>query len=257
MSASPLGLRADGQPPALDARAHTLGYPLFRRRAFGTTLTARGTHLVASARKMAEWAGEIGRAAEKHEQRPTGLVRIAAAPFTAGHLLAPFAATLKTKESGIRLEVLSAVELLDLARGEADLALRSRPPTSEDLVVVASFPFRRVVYASRAYAQRLPKRYTFADVAWIGYAPPSEPRAADPRLGSPAPDVMPTFTSNSFLVQVRAVEAGVGAMALRLDLGPHAHDVMHLIAAKSAHEIPRIRRTAEVLVKELQRQTRL
>ncbi len=139
-------------------------------------------------------------------------------------------------------------------------------------MVVAGFPFRRVVYASRVYAATLPKRYTIADIAWIGYAPPHEHHVIEARSGATRSEAPPAFTSDSFLVQVRAVEAGLGAMALpelphlyargaalvplRLELGPRALGVMHLIAAKSALDIPRIRRTADLLVKDLHRQSK-
>jgi hypothetical protein len=68
-------------------------------------------------------------------------------------------------------------------------------------------------------------------------------------------------------VQRQAAEAGLGVMALgawrhrfarptslvplKFDLGPHARSATHLVCAKSALEIQRVRLVAEVLAAEL------
>jgi hypothetical protein len=39
---------------------------------------------------------------------------------------------------------------------------------------------------------------------------------------------------------------------LDLDLGPHARAALHLVAAKSALDVPRVRAVAELLVEELE-----
>jgi hypothetical protein len=43
---------------------------------------------------------------------------------------------------------------------------------------------------------------------------------------------------------------------LDLDLGPHGKQALHLVCAKSALDIPRVRRVAEMLVDELKRTKR-
>src|SRR5262249_50207622 len=150
---------------------YTLGYTLFRREAAGVSLTTGGERLLAPSKKMAEWAGEITRTASSRDRSPSGIVRVATAPGVAFDFVAPFAAWLSTKYPQLRLEVLSSVHYLVLARGEADLALRMRPPTSNDLTVVASLNHPNAVFATREYAARLPKKYGFADVGWICWAP--------------------------------------------------------------------------------------
>src|SRR5262245_56478272 len=115
---------------------HALGYKLFHRAASGVTATAAAVRLLEPARKMAEWAGEVGRAAAAGDRTPQGIVRLTAPPGVAFDFVAPFAAYVKTKLPKVQLEVLSKIEYLDLARGEADLALRMRaPPPGSDLVV--------------------------------------------------------------------------------------------------------------------------
>jgi DNA-binding transcriptional LysR family regulator len=75
------------------------------------------------------------------------------------------------------------------------------------------------------------------------------------------------FASDDFVVQLRAAEAGVGAffmhkvrhrynphtnlVPLDLDLGPHAQSALHVVCAKSALGVARIRAVAELLQEEL------
>ncbi len=77
----------------------------------------------------------------------------------------------------------------------------------------------------------------------------------------------PVFTSNDFLVQIAAVEAGVGVMILgrrfhrrsridqlvelKMDLGPAAHATFHVVVAKRMVDVPRIRAVIDVLRAEL------
>ena len=73
------------------------------------------------------------------------------------------------------------------------------------------------------------------------------------------------FTSDSDLVQWRACEAGVGAMlrgyrfsypspviALDIDLGPLATSTLHLVCARSALAVPRIRAVADLVLAAFQ-----
>src|SRR5262247_439701 len=60
-----------------------LGYKLFERTASGATPTAAAARLLEPARKMAEWAGEVQRAAAAGDRSPQGIVRIAATPGVA------------------------------------------------------------------------------------------------------------------------------------------------------------------------------
>lgn len=243
-----------------------LGYALFRRHAGGARPTAEGERLLVPARKMAEWAGEAARTAARGQGAPEGVVRLAASPGIAFDFVAPFAAALQARHPGLRLEVLTGVHFLDLARGEADLALRNRPPTSEDLTLVASLRHRNAVHVSRELAGRLPRGAGLADLPWVAWAPPYESVPPNPQLEALIPGFRPVFTSDNFLVLFRAVECGLGAtvlgltrhrfsrqtplVPLPLDLGPHSHGALHLVCAKSSLDIPRVRRVAELLQEE-------
>ena len=244
-----------------------LGYKLFFREAGGARLTSAGERLVEPAKKMAEWAGEVSRTASKAERAPQGVVRVTAPPGVAFDFVAPFAGWLREKHPLLRIEVLASIQYLDLARGEADLALRMRAPEQADLVTVASIHHDNAVFVAKSY--KLPKKYTMADLGWIAWAPPFEHLPPNPQLAAMIPGFVPRFTSDNFLIQLRAAQAGLGAMVLHkvphrfagdrglvpldLDLGPHSRSSLHLTCARSSLDIPRVRVVADLLAAELAR----
>jgi DNA-binding transcriptional LysR family regulator len=265
MSAAARRLRL-GQPTVsrrVAALEDRLGYALFRRNVEGVRLTAAGERLLSPARRMAEWAGEVTRASSSVDHKPEGLVRITAPPGVAWDFVAPFAAWLRRKHRAIRLEVLSDTRFLDLGRGEADLALRSKAANVADLVTVASFEHPNAIFAAKEYVARLPRRPALTDLEWICWAPPYEDLAPNPQLAELVPGFVPAFTSDSYLVQRQAAEAGMGAIALgdwrhrfarptslvplKFDLGAHARSTTYLVCAKSALDIPRVRLVADLL----------
>jgi DNA-binding transcriptional LysR family regulator len=219
---------------------------------------------------MAEWASEVGRTAETSGAAgPRGLVRVTAAPGVAFDFLAPFAAEVRAKLPEVRLEVLATLQPMDLARGEADLALRIRSAIPPELERLGTLEVHNAVVVSKRYAARLPKKPTMADLDWIGWAPPFTDVPPNPQLEKLIPNFRPAFSSDNYLVQWRACEAGVGAMVLGLvhhrfalpnnlvplplDLGPWAKSAMHLVCPKSALALPRVRAVADLILAELKR----
>ncbi|RKG57536.1 LysR family transcriptional regulator [Corallococcus sp. AB011P] len=261
-----------GQPTVsrrLAALEYAVGSALFRRSVDGAALTAAGERLLVPAKKMAEWAGELHRAAESADSSPRGIVRVTATPYMSFDFVAPFAAFVSQKHPGLRLEVQSQIQYLDLGRGEADLALRGRPPTSVDLKLVDTLEVPNAVFVSKALKARLPKKVSLQQLPWVAWAPPYEAVPPNPQLESMIPGFSPSFTADNYLVMLAAAEAGLGAMVmarlahrfarpsrlvpLELDLGPFSRSQTHLVCAKSALDIPRVRRVSELLLEEFQR----
>lgn len=259
-----------GQPTVtrrLAALEYQVGTPLFRRSVEGAALTTVGERLVPSARKMAEWAGELQRAVEASDGAPRGLVKVTASPFVAFDFVAPFAAFVAKKHPGLRLEVSSSIQYVDLARGEADIALRGKAPANPDLTVVESVSVESAVFVSRELKARLPKKPKLSEIPFVAWCPPYDAVPPNPQLEAAIPNFTPAFTADHFLVMLAGAYAGVGAMVLgrfqhrfskesplvplELDLGPHARTDWHLVCPKSALDIPRVRRVVELLVDEL------
>ena len=247
-----------------------LGEQLFVRKVDGCTLTSFGERVALPAQRMAEAGAEVERAASGAEHGPRGVVRITAPPGVAYSLVAPFAAELRTRLPDIEVEVVSTVRYVDLLRGEADLAIRlpaaGRRDRTRDLVTLASVSHPIHAFASAGYAASLGRGYDFADVGWIGWPPPFEQLAPNPQLAARIPGFRPVFAADDFLVQLRAAEAGIGAIILSgfrsrfdpprvlvpLALGFGSMTSTHeLVCARGALAIPRIKAVADLLAKEL------
>jgi len=244
-----------------------LGEPLFTRSTDGVRPTAFGQTLLEPAQRMAEWAAELSRVADKRGEPLEGAVTITAPPGVASDFLVPFAAWLRSAHEGLRLDVRSSVRYLDLARREADLALRLQRPDAKDLVVLESITIVGAPCAAPALAERLGENPKLHDVDWIAWAPPFEETLPNPLLEKLIPGFRPAFASDDFLVQLRAAELGLGAMflprsrhrfsrdtalvELHIEDVPPAITMLHLVAAKGSLGIPRIRLVADLLATEL------
>lgn len=246
-----------------------LGCQLFRRGKRGAELTPDGARLLPAAEQMARWAGEFGRLAAGADEAIAGRVRIAAPPALAVDVLGPFAARLLAALPAVRVEVLASIEHLDLSRGSADLAIRTRAPSEPELTTLASATIPLGVFGARAYAARFPGPTPIAELDWITWAFPYEHVAPRPMLERVIPDFSPVFASDSYLVQRSALVAGVGAMILERPLpgaapiAPGAELVeidigvrlppgeLHIVCAKSMRFVPRVRAVFELLRTEL------
>jgi len=255
-----------GQPTLsrrMAALEEQLDERLFTRGTGGVVLTAGGERLRPLALRMAEWASEAAGAVAKGRRGPIGRVRIAAPPGVAFDFLAPFAASMRAQAPGITLEVSAGIEYVNLLRGEADLALRTREPTDPDLVCLSETKVEVGVFAAASYARRLPKRYGVRELDWIAWAPPHTDVPPNPQLAALIEGFQPVFASNDYLVQLAALEAGVGAMVMGRPVGrsrfrhlrPLAvtlgttptHASFYLVGAKRMIEAPRVRRVIEAL----------
>ncbi|MFO0555855.1 MAG: LysR family transcriptional regulator [Polyangiaceae bacterium] len=237
-----------------------LGEPLFERGVDGVRVTPYAERLAEPARRMAEWAAEFERAAERTDASPRGLVRITAPPGIAFDFLAPFAAWLRKEQPSITLQVISTVRYLDLGRREADIALRGDHLAQRELETLVTREFEGAAFATPEYIRSLPPNFKLADIAWIGWQ--SDEISPNRELASRIPGFVPAFASDDFIVQLQAAECGAGVIFLgrvrhrfsrpsklvELDVGVGPiRQRLALVAARSALDIPRVRIVAELL----------
>lgn len=240
--------------------------PLFRRDADGAHLTAAGERLLPALQQMARWANELERAAADVDNEPAGVVRITTMPNLAHEFFVPFARDLRERLPEIRLEILSGLETIDLSRGHAEIAIRSRRPTQPDLACVARIVVRLGVFASKAYAERLKPPLIPADLDWITWSAPLEHLTPRPELEALIPDFRPSFASNDHVVQRRAVAEGLGVMilpAIRYPDEPYAPLVevplelplpegeLFVVCAKTMRRVSRVASVLEFLFERL------
>lgn len=250
----------------LAALERALGEALFARGVEGAALTAYGERLLGPARRMAEGAAELARAAEGREVAIEGTVRITAPPGVAFEFVVPFAASLRETLPNVRLDVVATTRYLDLSRREADLAVRLKRPVGRDLTVVATLRDEAVPHVAPVLAARLGADPKPAAVPWIVWSAPHDDMQPNAFLKRRVPGHIAAFASDDFLVQLRAAQAGLGAMMLgrarsrlatdrglvpiRVQGIPVVPVEVFLVGATRALEIPRVRAVADLLTRE-------
>jgi len=242
----------------------TLSEQLFIRGKHGAEPTEVARHLKPAAEKMAKWAAEFGRLALHCENEVSGLVKIAAPPGVAVEQLAPFAFMLKSQEPGIRLEILSSVDHVDLTRGVADIALRAQAPNEPELFCLHEIITEQGVFASQEYVEALCQPCSWADLDWVTWSGKYQHVPPRPMLERIIPDFTPVFSSDAYLAQKVAVSAGIGAMILSKSRGFEKSELVqidmgvdlpprkfYIVCAKSMRQVPKVKVVAQLLIRAL------
>ncbi|MEO7655452.1 MAG: LysR family transcriptional regulator [Sphingomicrobium sp.] len=136
------------------ALEEALGFPLFHKRQAGYSLTPVGEELVAKAEKVEQSAAGFVGAADAHTRDLGGVVCLTTHEMIAVTLLVPFLRELHDRHPDIVIDIDTREDVLDLGKGEADIALRSTSKSKQPDGVVG----RRIclddwtLYCSRDYA---------------------------------------------------------------------------------------------------------
>lgn len=245
-----------------------LGQKLFSRFSQGCELTELGAKLLPAAEQMAVWSTE----ALTQVQSPNkieGRVRITAPPGVAFAMLPQVAVELKRDFPDIRLEVLSSIHLLNLARGEAEISLRTQVPEDKDLICLASFYRPLKVFVSPALAKTLSDDVSIQDLDWICWPDDYDYLQINHFLKRDIPGFKPAFTADDYNVQLAACCAGLGALVLpegfekgtsingltplKIDLSQYAPGELHIVVHKRQRYIQRVVKVTELLSAYFQR----
>jgi len=139
----------------LAALEHALGATLFLRTSDGYVLTPAGESVLRSAEKMEKSANDLVRQAQGTDTRLAGEVKVTTTDTLALGFVIPAIARLHAEHPDVQVNLNTSTQMLNLARREADIAIRNQKPENPDLVArrLARWPVG--LYASREYlAQR-------------------------------------------------------------------------------------------------------
>src|SRR5258706_1274509 len=103
----------------------TLGVTLFDRRRTGYLPTAQGAELIALAERVELDIVSVARRVSGHVQGHTGDLRVTTSDALLLDFLTPIVADFKALNPSVRVEVIVGNNLLNLARGESDIAFRA------------------------------------------------------------------------------------------------------------------------------------
>jgi DNA-binding transcriptional LysR family regulator len=205
-----LGLATSTVTRRIAALEQSLGAPLFHRTRDGLRATPAATALAGAAERMAT---EVARASAAvwPADAVAGTVRIATTEGIATMLAEQGVARLARAHPGLRIELLAGNAELDLATGEADLALRTLRPRAPDLRARKAAALHLWVVAAESFlAGRAPAGE--ADLAGLDVVLPAGELAALPeaRWLAGLPGVRVCLATNSMPALYAAVRDGAG-----------------------------------------------
>lgn len=137
----------------LDALEEALGARLFLRTPDGFVLTGAGSAILPLIEEAERALAAAERVVQGGDERVEGIVRLTTSELLSG-LLVRRLAELSALHPQLMVEVLAGNRSLDLARGEADLAVRVAATTQPDLVCKRIGDAGWSLYASESYILR-------------------------------------------------------------------------------------------------------
>jgi DNA-binding transcriptional LysR family regulator len=131
-----------------------LGARLFDRTSRGFVMTETARRVLPHAEQMERDAFALARLASSGDLRLSGVVHLTTTEAIATRFLMPHLPRLRERHPGLDLVVSCSERRLDLAKREADVALRLRRPDEPDVVARRLFRIELALYASPAYLAR-------------------------------------------------------------------------------------------------------
>ena len=260
-----IGMSTSTAARRIEALESALGRPLARRTNEGTVLEPDAMPLVALAEHL-----ELGLQALRREEGRdpfAGTVRISLVETFARQATQPLC-DLRRMHPGLRLEIMAETRRVDLARREADIALRSGRSQSSALVQRLLGTVRCHLYAGQSYVERRlntarirPGDLVRHDV--IGWEGPGTQMPAKRWLESQGAKNF-VLRSNSYQAILEATLQGQGiavlAMApqetppglVRLEIDAELPQMpVYLVYHRDVRRVPRVRLVADTLTASL------
>ncbi len=198
-----------------------LGAKLFHRHARGLALTHEGEQLYRTTQEIASAIERAKGGIEQTRNRPTGEIRLTTTVSFGSSWLPGRLAEFLDLYPDIRIHLILSDNEIDLARREADCAIRFQKPTQADLIQRPLAPIRHRLCASPDYLAKWGEPKTAEDLAGhrlIAYGPAAPPYLRGINwvleLGHDGPPREPALSVNSSAGVLQAVEAGAGIAAL-------------------------------------------
>ena len=137
-----------------------LGVTLLNRTPDGFTVTLAGDAILRHCMTMENAALDLERAAAGRDSLVAGSVRVTTTEALAFQVVAPAIATLRQAHPGLQIDLVVGVRSLDIARRDADLAVRFARPSASDLICRKLGEVGFTLYASKRYLSwaGIPKR---------------------------------------------------------------------------------------------------
>jgi DNA-binding transcriptional LysR family regulator len=204
----------------VEALEADLGVRLFTRTTTGYVPTSEAERLLPDIQHVEEAVLALRRGAEAQQGSLSGTVRVTSGETLGICYLAPRLASFAHEHPGLTVELVTGGAILDLARREADIAVRLFRSHHERLVVRRVATMAHALYASEGYLARRPvagpEQLREHAILTTAREPGAVEAAWVERITFGA---RPTFVTNMTLALVEAARSGLGIAVLPRYLG--------------------------------------
>ena len=266
-AAKDLGVNQSTVQRRLAALEEAIGRELVERLPVGYRLTSFGEELRPHAEQVETAIACLDRKIASTDTAPSGTVRLTCSEGMAYRFIPRMLDVFHTRYPSLRVDLLIADEYLDLAKGEADIALRAGESKDSSLISrkLADTPW--AIYASRSYvgrhgrAEAIPDLNRHAMIAFDGYL---ENLSISKWLRSAAPNAAVTARCNHVIGMLLTVKSGVGIGPLPVQIGdmeddlvrvfgpvPESMSSIYLLVHPDLRNVPRVRALFDFMVAEV------
>ncbi len=168
-AAKSLGVHHSTVSRRIERLEENTGVRLFDRRPEGYALTEAGEDLVAVARSFADELNEVERQIAGRDNVLTGKISATMSEPIASIAFGPRLVEFTERYPGLDLEIIVTHDFLDVARREADVAIRMDNNPPQSLVGKRVFQYHSTIYATPAYLDTHDLINNPDDGRWIGW----------------------------------------------------------------------------------------
>ncbi|MEA2928265.1 MAG: hypothetical protein QOG38_693 [Hyphomicrobiales bacterium] len=267
-AAKALGLNQSTVQRRIAELERQLGRRLFERRPDGYRLTQLGQELLPIAERVETDVTDFERHVASCNSELVGTIRVTC-PETAGYRMmkSPLLDAFHARYPGLRVELVMVDRVLDLAKGEADVAFRTAAPQDNALVArkIAEVPW--AVFASRSYVERHGSPRTVKDIdnhQVIQFDGPIADHTAARWMRTVAPHARVAARCTSTPALVLAVKSGAGLAPLPViaverepdlvrlfDSIPELRLAFYLLIHRDMRRTPRVRAFCDFVTSEI------
>lgn len=203
---------------------HMLGATLFLRSSKGYLPTPVGELALRAAEAMEQHAHDLVRLTQGVDRRLAGEVKLTTTDALALEFVMPSLERLHTKYPDVSVSLNTSTQLLNLAKREADIAIRTVKPDNPDLVARRLARWDMGLFTSHDYLHRHgePARGdAFAGHDLVVYQPYVEASRNPTIVGEPFHAGRIVARVNSNLMMRAALKSGLGIGEIPVHMGEH------------------------------------
>lgn len=253
-AARALGVDQSTVQRRIAALERCIGQPLVERHPSGYRLTAYGEELRPLAEAVEQQVQRLQQRVRDTARELNGVVRLTCPePIVQRIARSAFLARLQAAHPRLRVEFVISDRYVDLAKGGADVALRSGDTVDLQLVGRKVADSLWAAYASREYVARHGAPASLTEASrhpWAGLDASLGPHRLTQWLQQAVPAASIVATSSSVLGLVQSVKAAVAIGALPTALGDSDADLVRLFGP-----IPELARSWRILTTPALRRT--